>query len=231
MKKLLITGSNGLLGQKLVYACLKRGNIQLTATARGENRLITQTGYDYFPMDIGNKSEIDAIFERVKPDAVIHAAAMTNVDACETDKEGCVVQNVTAVQYIVDACNKHNAHLIHVSTDFIFDGENGPYDEEAEANPVSYYGWSKAEAERIVKENSKDLAIFGGTAISGSKALVGLGNDLQHTGITRDLLMMGLSVDEINKGATGYIKQQISLGQGRKDIGDKLSTGAEQYIK
>ena len=71
MKKLLITGSNGLLGQKLVYACLKRGNIQLTATARGENRLITQTGYDYFPMDIGNKSEIDAIFERVKPDAVI----------------------------------------------------------------------------------------------------------------------------------------------------------------
>ena len=83
----------------------------------------------------------------------------------------------------------------------------------------------------LMKENSKDLAIFGGTATSGSKALVGLGNDLQHTGITRDLLMMGLSVDEINKGATGYIKQQISLGQGRKDIGDKLSDGAVSYIK
>lgn len=83
----------------------------------------------------------------------------------------------------------------------------------------------------LMKENSKDLAIFGGTATRGSKALAGLGNDLQHTGVTRDLLLMGLSVDEINKGATGYIKQQISLGQGRKDIGDKLSTGAVEYIK
>jgi len=160
MKKLLITGSNGLLGQKLVYACLRRGNIQLTATARGENRLITQTGYDYFPMDIGNKANIDDIFDRVKPDAVIHAAAMTNVDACESDKEGCVLQNVTAVQYIVEACNRHNAHLIHVSTDFIFDGVNGPYDEEAKANPISYYGWSKAKAEEIVIENSKDWSIL-----------------------------------------------------------------------
>jgi dTDP-4-dehydrorhamnose reductase len=85
---------------------------------------------------------------------------MTNVDACESDKEGCLQNNVHAVQYIVDACNKFGAHLVHVSTDFIFDGLNGPYTEEAEPNPVSYYGWSKAEAEKIVKETSNSWAIL-----------------------------------------------------------------------
>ena len=160
--KILITGSNGLLGQKIVYACLEKykNKVQLIATARGENRLILQEGYVYRSMDIGNREEVMQIVNEVKPDVVIHTAAMTNVDACETDREGCLRNNVHAVEYVVDACIAANAHLVHVSTDFIFDGENGPYDEDAEANPVSYYGWSKAEAERIVKERSKSWAIL-----------------------------------------------------------------------
>jgi dTDP-4-dehydrorhamnose reductase len=160
MKRLLVTGSNGLLGQKIVYQNLKSGKFELFATARGENRLISTEGYSYHSMDIGSKADVDRVIDEVKPDIVIHAAAMTNVDACETDKEGCLQNNVHAVDYIVDACNRVGAHLIHVSTDFIFDGEDGPYDEEAEANPVSYYGWSKLEAERIVKEKSNDWAIL-----------------------------------------------------------------------
>ena len=160
MKKLLITGSNGLLGQKIVYAVLKRRNIDLIATSRGPNRLIETTGYVYEPLDITNKKEVERIIGLYKPDCVIHTAAMTNVDACESDREGCLAQNVHAVEYIVDACNKIGAHLVHVSTDFIFDGEAGPYAEDVAPNPVSYYGWSKAEAERIVQEKSKDWAIL-----------------------------------------------------------------------
>ena len=160
MKKLLITGSNGLLGQKIVYAVLKRRNIDLIATSRGSNRLIETTGYVYEPLDITNKNEVERIIGFYKPDCVIHTAAMTNVDACESDREGCLAQNVQAVEYIVDACNKIGAHLVHVSTDFIFDGEAGPYAEDATPNPVSYYGWSTAEAERIVQEKSKDWAIL-----------------------------------------------------------------------
>jgi len=137
-----------------------KNKVQLIATARGENRLILQEGYVYRSMDIGNREEVMQIVNEVKPDVVIHTAAMTNVDACETDREGCLRNNVHAVEYVVDACIAANAHLVHVSTDFIFDGENGPYDEDAEANPVSYYGWSKAEAERIVKERSKSWAIL-----------------------------------------------------------------------
>jgi len=160
MKRILITGSNGLLGQKLVYACIDRNDIDLIATSKGENRLVVQQGYVYATMDIGNRAEVLRVISHYKPDYVIHGAAMTNVDACETEREACRTQNIDAVQYIVEACNLNHAHLIHVSTDFIFDGEHEPYDEDAEPNPVSYYGWSKAEAERIVKEKSTSWAIL-----------------------------------------------------------------------
>ena len=103
-------------------------------------------------MDITDKNEIEETFEYVKPDVVINTAAMTNVDACEDDKEGCWKLNVDAVQYLTNACEKYNSHLIHVSTDFIFDGKEGPLTEEAIPNPISYYGESKLAAEEIVKK-------------------------------------------------------------------------------
>jgi dTDP-4-dehydrorhamnose reductase len=111
-------------------------------------------------MDISSKIDTLEVIEKFQPEVVIHAAAMTNVDACETDKESCLINNVHAVEFIVEACNKIGAHLVHVSTDFIFDGLDGPYTEDAEPNPVSYYGWSKAEAEKIVKEKSDSWAIL-----------------------------------------------------------------------
>lgn len=160
MKKLLVTGSNGLLGQKIIYRALELNVFEIHASARGQNRLIGQKGYAYHNLDIGDPENVNEVFELVKPDIVIHTAAMTNVDACETDRDACLRNNVHAVEYIVNACNKHGAHLIHVSTDFVFDGLEGPYDETAKPNPVSYYGWSKAEAERIVIEKSNSWAIL-----------------------------------------------------------------------
>jgi dTDP-4-dehydrorhamnose reductase len=77
---------------------------------------------------------------------------MTNVDSCETDKEGCDKLNVDAVAYLIAAANTAGAHLIHLSTDFIFDGKKGPYKEDDEANPLSYYGHSKLLAENMVRE-------------------------------------------------------------------------------
>ena len=147
MKKILITGSNGLLGQKLVELLIKQPHIQCIATARGANRLPFTEGYDYYSMDITNREEVEAVMEKVKPDAVIHGAAMTNVDQCEFEKENCWAQNVQAVQYMIEACRKQDIFLCHVSTDFIFDGAAGPYTEEGEANPLSFYGWCKYAAE------------------------------------------------------------------------------------
>ena len=121
--------------------------------------MIFQEGYTYVQMDITKESDVNEVLEKYKPDYVINTAAMTNVDQCEEDKQGCDLLNVTAVQYLVNACSKFNIHLIHLSTDFIFDGEAGPYLEEAKANPVSYYGESKLKAEEIVKSCTAPWAI------------------------------------------------------------------------
>ncbi|MFM2401392.1 MAG: dTDP-4-dehydrorhamnose reductase [Bacteroidota bacterium] len=149
-KRILITGSNGLLGQKLVDLLRKQSSVELIATARGNNRLPKTDGYTYASLDITIQEEVLAIFDQFKPHVVIHTAAMTNVDTCETDREGCDVLNVNSVAYLIEACEKHGTYLCHLSTDFIFDGADGPYTEEGIANPISYYGESKLKAEQLL---------------------------------------------------------------------------------
>lgn len=160
MKKILVTGSNGLLGQKLVYKLKDRADVELVATARGENRLLDQAGYQFLSMDICNRQNVDEVIDQVEPDHIIHTAAMTQVDDCELDHEACDKANVDAVQYIVDAAERNNSHLVHISTDFIFNGEEGPYDEEGVADPLSYYGNAKWKGEQIVQNSKLRWAIL-----------------------------------------------------------------------
>jgi dTDP-4-dehydrorhamnose reductase len=148
--RILITGSNGLLGQKLVAALRNDPEVNLLATSRGSDRTPDPLGSRYRALDITLAQEVNAGFDAFKPEVVIHTAAMTNVDACELDPVACRLQNVTATENLVRASERHDAHFIHLSTDFIFDGENGPYREEDEASPLSIYGHSKLNAERIV---------------------------------------------------------------------------------
>jgi len=162
MKKILITGSNGLLGQKIVLALSKRNDVNVIATSLGANRMKMQDGYVYESLDITNKSEVDAIFIKYNPNVIINTAAMTNVDACETKKEECWSLNVTAVQHFVDVITsaKSDCQFIHLSTDFIFDGEKGnEYVETDVPNPLSYYAKSKFESEKIVQNSSINWAI------------------------------------------------------------------------
>jgi dTDP-4-dehydrorhamnose reductase len=158
-QRILITGANGLLGQKLVGLLANQPDVDLIATARGANRLPTSDGYTYLPMDITDRQQVLDVITEARPDAVIHGAAMTDVDKCEVDKDGCWAQNVTAVEYIVEACRAVGAFLCHVSTDFIFDGAAGPYKEDAEGNPISFYGWSKYAAEKVVMNSQVNWAI------------------------------------------------------------------------
>lgn len=159
MKKVLVTGSNGLLGQKLTDLYLKDSGVKLIATARGENRHPASEGYTYVEMDISDETSVTEVIKQYAPDVIIHGAAMTNVDACELDPALCELLNVTATQYIVHAANEVNAHLVFVSTDFIFDGENGPYKEDDAPAPLSIYGHAKWRAEQIVMEHCHSWAI------------------------------------------------------------------------
>lgn len=150
--RILITGSNGLLGQKLVSALRYDPEVELIATSRGPDRTPEPLGVHYRPLDITVATEVDAVFDAVSPDVVIHTAAMTNVDACEQDPEGCRLQNVVATMHLVQAAKRHGTHFIHLSTDFIFDGLNGPYREEDVPAPLSIYGHSKLDSERVVQD-------------------------------------------------------------------------------
>ncbi|WP_340152800.1 NAD(P)-dependent oxidoreductase [uncultured Marivirga sp.] len=157
--KILITGSNGLLGQKLVQLITQESNHQLIATAKGKNRLPFEEGYIFENLDITNKTQVDSIVEKYQPEVIINTAALTNVDQCETEKEDCWKLNVTAVEYLIETAARHNAFLLQLSTDFIFDGADGPYLEEATANPISYYGESKLAAEKLIVESNINWAI------------------------------------------------------------------------
>lgn len=154
MKKILVTGSNGLLGQKITEHVVRTKDVQLIATSKGQNRNPVKRGYVYKEMDITDEVQMREVIRSVKPDVIINTAAMTNVDSCEKDHDLCRKLNVDAVKYLINICGELNIHLIHLSTDFIFDGENGPYTEEDEPNPVSYYGASKLEAEELLKASS-----------------------------------------------------------------------------
>jgi dTDP-4-dehydrorhamnose reductase len=157
MKKILITGSNGLLGQKLVYALLKRPDIQIIATSIGDNRLTNKDGYAYESLNITDKSEVENMIVKHHPDVVINTAAMTNVDACESKRAECWALNVAAVQNFADAIAMQSpkTHLIHLSTDFIFDGEKGSeYVETDIPNPGSYYAVTKLESEKVLQKST-----------------------------------------------------------------------------
>ncbi len=158
--RILLTGSNGLLGQKLIGRLSTRTDVDLIATARGENRAALREGYRYHSLDITAREEVLKTVAHFKPDVLIHTAAMTHVDQCEQQLEACLLLNVSAVEYLVEACAANRAHLVHLSTDFVFDGSKGPLDESAVPGPISVYGQSKLEAEHIVEAGCDSYSIL-----------------------------------------------------------------------
>ncbi|MGI9545571.1 MAG: SDR family oxidoreductase [Cyclobacteriaceae bacterium] len=156
--KVLITGANGLLGQKLVQ--LLSSKTTVIATSQGPSRFALPSGVTYHSMDITNNSQVSSIIVQLQPQAVIHAAAMTQVDKCEQDRKSCLNVNVNGTRHVAEAAKSVSAYLIHMSTDFIFDGTAGPYDEEATPAPVNYYGECKLAAEMIVEDIAPESAIL-----------------------------------------------------------------------
>jgi dTDP-4-dehydrorhamnose reductase len=150
MQKVIITGSNGLLGQSLLTLFLKEKNkYQIFGFSRGDNRS-GRIDFEYISIDITDETLLKESIHNIKPDFIINTAAITNVDVCETEKEACNLLNVTVVQWLSEACKELNAHIIHLSTDFIFDGKKGNYKETDTPNPLNYYGVTKLKSEEVL---------------------------------------------------------------------------------
>ena len=148
-KKILIVGSNGMLGQSLTTHFMFDNNVELMC-ASFENESFYEN-VKYSKLDITSHSEVKNLIKEFLPNVIINCAAYTNVDGCETEKELSWSINVTGVENLVKYGRNCNSHLIHISSDYIFDGENGPYSEDELPNPISQYGKEKLAAENVVK--------------------------------------------------------------------------------
>lgn len=139
MKKIVITGANGQLGQ-----CL-----QDVASSMEEFHLLCE---DKEILDITNKAALEAYFEREKPQYCINAAAYTNVEKAESEKDKAFLVNADGAKNIAEVCKEYDVPLWHISTDYVFDGsKNKPYAESDEVHPLNIYGASKLQGEEFVK--------------------------------------------------------------------------------
>jgi dTDP-4-dehydrorhamnose reductase len=151
MTKILITGANGLVGQALVDSLLPLSEFEILATSASECKIRGLEADQYSIMDITSSSRVADVFNKFHPDAVIHCAAMTQVDPCELNPELCDKVNIDGTRVVARATEGIGARFIYLSTDFIFDGLQGPYSEDDLPNPVSTYGWSKLQGEFITQ--------------------------------------------------------------------------------
>ena len=196
--KILVTGSNGLLGQKLVRLLKAKSDVTLIAASRGQNRIADKAGYAFEELDITDPSAVERIMSRHKPHAVIHTAAMTQVDLCESRQAECWKTNVESVRSFVRECQKHGTRLIQISSDFIFDGTSGPYREGDPPNPLNFYGRSKLAAEELLLASSIPWTLL------------------------RTILVYGLAENRPRPNVVLWVKESLEKGRKIRVVKDQL---------
>ena len=149
--KILITGVNGQLGSEL-YSTLKHENY-------GVDLSLENPSNNLFKIDLAYKENVLGLVEKVRPEWVVHCAALTNPDACETDMENAWKCNVIGTKNIVEACNKFNSKMIFISTDYVFDGTKGLYKEDDKVNPINFYGKTKVIGEWLTRTINGSIII------------------------------------------------------------------------
>ena len=197
--KILVTGSNGLLGQKLSQILIWDKSVEPIITARGKSSIPLSRG-QFKSLDISNAAEVQQVLSTTKPDVVVNTAAMTLVDQCETQQEACWKANVESVGNLIQACDKIKAHLIHISTDFIFDGSHGPLDETAKPNPVNYYGKTKFSAEELLMKSNISWSIL------------------------RTVLVYGVTHDMGRTNIVLWVKENLEQGKTIRVVNDQFRT-------
>ena len=160
MKRVLVCGSNGLLGQRLAFILDGESGYEVLHTSHHRSFVQKQDIVDYTQLDISNRSDVKSLISSYRPDIILNAAAMTNVDLCEHEREQAWKINVTGVEHLVEVCRRIDAKLVHVSTDYVFDGKTGNYKEDDRVNPINYYGKTKLAGENVIVSSGIEYAIL-----------------------------------------------------------------------
>ena len=199
-KRVVITGSNGLLGQTLVNLLLEEPNsYEVTGFSKGPSRS-KRIDFKYVSLDITDQKSLKTQLKLIRPHFIVNTAAMTNVDACESNRDACYALNVSAVGYLRDISKSIGAHLIHLSTDFIFDGIQGNYKETDAANPLSYYGETKLLSEEILNNSAIDFTIL------------------------RTILVYGLTADMSRSNIVLWVKESLEQHREIQIVNDQYRT-------
>jgi dTDP-4-dehydrorhamnose reductase len=154
--RVLITGCHGLLGRKLIISAPRCDRVYGADLSSGSDLDVDE----YVEMDITDRDKTCDIIQKIRPDWILNAAAYTDVDGAEKNKELCWRVNVDGVENLCHAVSRSGARLVHISTDYVFDGKSGPYSEEARPNPLGYYGRSKLAGENVLIGSSCRFAII-----------------------------------------------------------------------
>jgi dTDP-4-dehydrorhamnose reductase len=214
MKRILVTGANGFLGQHLCLFLNAQG-YEIIATGRGTCR-ISAGNLIYEGCNLTNAEEVRLVLKKHQPSVIVHAAAMSKPDECNNNREDCARTNIEVTKHLLQYKAEH---FIYVSTDFIF-GENGPHAEDDATGPLNFYGESKLAAENLVKESSlktsivRPVFIYGKTwqGLKGSFLHWVKNNLEQNKGIkvVSDQLRTPTYVDDICKGIQTIIDKEAA---------------------
>ena len=165
MDTLLITGSTGLTARKVLEQAADRYNVVLLGRTPPPGSV---SRHRYLEADLTDAASVQRAVAEARPQAIIHTAAMTDVDRCEREPELAWAVNVDGTGHVAEAARTAGAHLVFVSTDYVFSGEAGPYSETDATDPRSVYGKSKLAAEQVVQERCPDAAIARTSTLYGN---------------------------------------------------------------
>lgn len=166
MTRFLIVGASGLIGGALLNEALKQEH-----NALGTSYKQNLSDPHFTTTDINSDDSVANTFRQFKPDVVYACAALANVDYCQTHKEESRATNYDGIKRIADFCNEFNSKLVFLSTDYVFNGKNGPYTEDATPSPINFYGEHKLLAEQYIKANSKNHLIVRTTITFGNERM------------------------------------------------------------
>jgi dTDP-4-dehydrorhamnose reductase len=191
--RLLVTGANGLLGQALVRRLSGSSDHEVLATARDDAPRF-DVPCEYTPMDVTTPSTVESVIEDYNPDAVVNCAAVSDVTECEEDRNRAWAVNARAVRTLAKHCRAVDARLVQLSSDFVFNGERGPYEEDARPDPVNYYGRTKLAGENALREFD-----FLDWALVRTVLVYGTANDLSRSNV---VLWM---IDQLSQGEVIHV--------------------------
>lgn len=218
MKRILITGANGLIGQVLIEHIRQNGDFEFLATSASACRIKGLLPDQHRQMDITDPVETGKIIAECQPDAIVHCAAITQVDACEQDPGRSDLVNIEGTRNVVRAAETVRAHFIYLSTDFVFDGLKGPYSEDDHPNPVSVYGWSKLQGEFITLSSlvpstiARTILVYGiAPALNRTNLVTWVYNSLREgraIHVVNDQFRMPTLADDLAEGIISIIVKE-----------------------